>query len=312
MKNITTLKWLLKREIWENKVLLIWSNFVLAAAILFFTVPGIFWLGENVKESDVPSDLQINEFATQVSHYFTSGLILFSILLVLTMYSYATAAFIDERKDRSILFWKSLPISDELTVLSKVLVALILFPVMSLVTMTITTLTAMFVLCVAYAMHGISLFSVVFSIDNVWMQIGLTLKSFPVYITWALPAISWMILVSSLVKSRAGMWAILIPIGLFAITAFINDIVGAAFVKNFAYAVLFRGIVSIVPDSWSYHYYLEEYSQTLSFPEAMQHVALKVDLASWKIFATADLWLGVIAGVAMLLLAVRVRRSRGD
>ena len=312
MKQLTTLKWLLKREIWENKVMLIWSNLVLAGLILLFTLSGIFRLKDVAMNTDPQTTLQMNDLATAVDHYFTSGLILFSILMVFTVYSYATGSLSDERKDRSILFWKSLPISDELTVLSKVLVALILFPLMGIITLLLTSLISIFALCASYAAHGIGLSSLVFSSHGIWGQIGHTLKSFPIYVAWALPTVGWMILASSWVKSRPGMWVILIPFALFVCAAFANDTVGVNFARDVAYVLLFRAIFSVVPDSWSYHYYLNEYGNTLSFPDAIQHVLLKVDLSSWDIFATPDLWIGVIVGITMLFTAARIRRGRGD
>ncbi|MFZ6754455.1 hypothetical protein ACO0KY_13875 [Undibacterium sp. Dicai25W] len=312
MKQMMTLKWLLKREIWENKAMLIWSNLALAGLILIFTLSGIFRLKDAAIKVDLQADVQLNDLVTAVGHYFTSGLILFSILMVFAVYSYATGSLSDERKDRSILFWKSLPVSDELTVFSKVIVALILFPLMGMLTLVLTNLISMFALCGAYAAHGVGLFSFVFSSNGIWGQVGHTLKSFPIYVAWALPTIGWMILVSSWVKSRPGMWAILIPVGVFACIAFANDVVGVKFVRDVAYALLFRGVFSIVPDSWSYHYYLTEYEQTLSLPASIQNVVLKADLSSWDIFATSDLWIGVIVGIGMLFMAARIRRGRGD
>ena len=313
MKNMTTLKWLLKREIWENKGLLIWSNLVVAGVILLFTIPAILRLSDVTLNAGVAIDLQINAMATGITHQFTSGVIVFSTLMVFTLYSYATGCLMEERKDRSILFWKSLPISDELTVLSKLIVAVILFPLMAIVTVTLTTFTSMFFLCCAYALHGVGLFSNVFGMNGVWGQIWHMFLSFPVYVAWALPSICWMMLVSSWVKHRAGLWAILIPIGIFVLSALAKDIVGISIdMRRFAYVAIFRGIASIVPDSWSSHYYLGEYARTQSLPESIQHVLENVDLASWEIFSSADVWLGIIAGILMFLAAYKIRRSRGE
>ena len=127
MKQLTTLKWLLKREVWENKALLIWSNLALAGVILLVTVTGVFRLSSSVFPNNAPAHFQAAGLNAGMSAYFNTGVIIFALLMALTMYSYLSGSLSQERKDRSILFWKSLPISDELVVLSKAVVALIFF-----------------------------------------------------------------------------------------------------------------------------------------------------------------------------------------
>jgi len=311
MKQLTTLKWLLKREIWENKVMLIWSNLVLGGLILLFTVPFFFRMSVATLNLDYFHDFQKERLLEMSSPYFSGGVTLFSILMVAVMYSYATSCMSDERKDRSIFFWKSLPMSDELTVASKLLVALILFPLMALATLTVTTLIALFALWGAYVIHGVNLFSLIFVDSGIFEKLWNTFTCYPIYIAWAFPTVAWLILVSAWVKNRAGMWAILIPIGFFACTAFVSDVAGLDLGKDITYVLLFRGIISIVPNSWSLHHEFTG-DAGMSIADSTQKVVLKADLSSWDIFATSDMWIGVVAGVAMLFMAARIRRGRGD
>ena len=54
-----------------------------------------------------------------------------NIVLGVVVFFFCLGALFDDRKDRSVLFWKSLPISDQATVLSKVAMALVVAPARS-------------------------------------------------------------------------------------------------------------------------------------------------------------------------------------
>src|SRR3546814_12295425 len=55
------------------------------------------------------------------------------IVLAFVVFFYCLGALYDERKDRSVLFWKSLPVSDAQTVLSKVASAVVVAPVLAVI-----------------------------------------------------------------------------------------------------------------------------------------------------------------------------------
>ena len=53
-------------------------------------------------------------------------------MLGFVVFFYCLGSLYDERKDRSVLFWKSLPVSDRDTVLSKALSALVVAPTLAI------------------------------------------------------------------------------------------------------------------------------------------------------------------------------------
>ncbi|MFZ6849543.1 hypothetical protein [Undibacterium sp. RuRC25W] len=311
MKQLTTLKWLLKREIWENKALLIWSNLALAGVILLVTILGVFRWSSIVFANNVPVNLQVETVSAGVAVYFNTGFTIFALMMALTMYSYVSGSLSQERKDRSILFWKSLPISDELTVLSKAIVALILFPLMASVTLILTMLISMFAVYIACAIHGVSLFAALFGNGVLWGRIGTMCLSLPVYVAWALPTVSWIILVSSRFIRRVSLWVALIPIAIYFIFAIFNEISGLKMgTSGLAYVLFTRGLFSIVPNNWMSNFHISPALDAV--PNGAVHFGGSTDLPAWSLFASADIWLGVIAGVAMLYAAARVRRSHGE
>lgn len=311
MKQLTTLKWLLKREVWENKALLIWSNLALAGVILLVTVTGVFRLSSSVFPNNAPIHFQAAGLNAGVSVYFNTGITIFVSLMALTMYSYLSGSLSQERKDRSILFWKSLPISDELVVLSKTVVALIFFPAMAFITLMVTMLISMLAVYVACAMHGVYLFNALFFNGDLWGRMGMLFLTLPVYVAWALPTVSWIVLVSSWFVRRVSMWVVLMPTAAYFIFAIVNEILGLAMNTSGAAYVLFsRGLFSVVPSNWMTQFHISEALNTL--PSGAVNFSGSTQSPAWSLFSSPDIWLGVIAGVLMLLAASKIRRSHGE
>ncbi|MFZ6863666.1 hypothetical protein ACO0K7_13625 [Undibacterium sp. Ji67W] len=310
MKQLTTLKWLLKREIWENKAMLFWSNLVLGGLILF-TVPFFFRMSIATSNLDYFHDFQKERLLEMSSSYFSGGVTLFSILMVAVMYSYATSCMSDERKDRSIFFWKSLPISDELTVVSKLITALISFPLMVMVAFTATTLISMFTIWIVFVIHGVNLFSQIFFDMDIWGKFWNIFSWFPIYVAWALPTVGWLMLVSAWVRKRAGMWAILIPVGISISVTILNGVGSLGLdVHRISYILFFRGLCGIIPSNLISNFYVNPTDQSVAATAI--RLASKTDLVNWDVVASPDLWLGVFVGGLMLFSAARIRRSRDD
>ena len=134
-----TMKWLLKREFWEHKGAFFWAPIV-AAGVMFIFLLVTLGLGTTLSHFDfsysengdakqsVSSAVHTfgplaDKFAQGIGDsYMLFGAPLFAILGFVVFF-YCLNSLYDERRDRSILFWKSLPISDRDTVLSKLISA---------------------------------------------------------------------------------------------------------------------------------------------------------------------------------------------
>ena len=130
--------WLVKREFWENRA--IWMipaaiGVLLTLASLFGTVEATFF----------GSDERTRSMAAMMFLAFGA---LFFAAMSLYSYWYLLDCLYADRKDRSVLFWKSLPISDTATVLSKLFVALVAIPMVYFAAADAATLLAAFVLSV--------------------------------------------------------------------------------------------------------------------------------------------------------------------
>ena len=117
-----------------------------------------------------------------------------------------------ERKDRSILFWKALPVSDAQTVLSKLLVALAVVPLGVFVLTLFTDVAASGILAVHF--HGSPLVRAFLRWDTqAWLHTqGLILGALIVVMLWYAPLAAYLMLVSAWAKRNAFLWAAMPPL----------------------------------------------------------------------------------------------------
>jgi ABC-2 type transport system permease protein len=127
---------------------------------------------------------------------------------------YCLDALYGERRDRSILFWKSLPVSDLTTVLSKVSIPLIVLPLLT-AAITTTTHTIMLLLS-SLVLRGNGL-----PVATVWTQLSwfhlsllLLYHLVIVHSLWHAPFYGWLLLVSSWAKRAPFLWALLPPLAI--------------------------------------------------------------------------------------------------
>lgn len=140
------------------------------------------------------------------------GSLIFTITLGVVVFFYLLGALYDDRKDRSILFWKSLPASDTITLVSKLLTAMVVIP---LVFWAVYVLTQLITLLIASAM-------VMYADENPWtlfLALGQPLKAWFMVLAswlshsvWALPVYGWLLLVSSFAPRIPLLFAVLPPI----------------------------------------------------------------------------------------------------
>jgi ABC-2 type transport system permease protein len=135
---MNTMKWLVKREFWEHKGGFFWTPAVVGSIIVLgtaaTTVAGLVLKtkhGMNINGEQVTnlSHVVDAEHKAQIVNALSQGYVVASAPLFMVMavviFFFCLGSLFDERKDRSVLFWKSLPVSDGETVLSKLAMALV-------------------------------------------------------------------------------------------------------------------------------------------------------------------------------------------
>jgi ABC-2 type transport system permease protein len=219
------------------------------------------------------------------------------------LWFYLLSSLYDERKDRSILFWKSLPLSDTATVLSKLLVAAVVVPLGVYLVWILTHL-----LCVAVlrARLALGLAAAPFTWDTIaWLKVNaLMLTTVVMSSLWYAPIAAYLLLVSAWARRNPFLWAVLPPLMLWVAErlAFQTNYLGHLFGYRLA---LWR---SFGPDDGTFNGAMLQtpFGKLPSIPTAF-------DLLDYRrLFANVDLWLGVAVAVVLVYVAIRLRRYRDD
>lgn len=323
----TTLPWLLKREYWENRGGFLWApvitaGVILAGLLILLLAAEVFrkqYTGDiqigvslsKLTEKLSPEDLQKLGAGLDMAMLSVSSLLQFVLFFV--VFFYLLGALYDDRRDRSVLFWKSLPISDSSMVASKVIAAAFAAPLISTAIAMLLQLALLTLLSLYVLFHGLNPFSVLWgpvSLLNVWGQM---LANIPVNALWALPTIGWLLLVSSFARSKPFLWALLVPVAIGVLLTWLDALKLFDLESwNYWVHVVMRGLLGVAPGSFIAHQALADLS---SITDASENIEL-VDTLGWTLMGQAltstSLWVGAVLGGAMIVVATRLRRWRDE
>jgi ABC-2 type transport system permease protein len=199
---MNTYAWLIRREFWENKS--IWLLPAVLCALLLMAA-----LFGKVEVTDIPLSLsaeQIHALAGPV--LFGFGAALFVVMSIYTTWYLMDCLYAD-RKDQSILFWKSMPISDTATVLSKLAMGLVVIPLVYFAAADLICIAMAFVFSVR---AGSTLVSGLWHADT-WLQLQVMWLYLSIAMgLWFLPVAGWLMLVSAWARRAVTLWTILPPL----------------------------------------------------------------------------------------------------
>ena len=221
---IRPLAWSVRREIWEHS----------ATWIAPFAAAGIVLMGFLFNIIRLPTLLHaVNNLpplarAAAIAAPFAIAAFAIMATGVVVSFFFCLSALSNERRDRSILFWKSLPVSDTKTVLAKALVPFLVVPMIVLVTLIATHLVMLLIGTVVLTASG----SGASTIWSSWpiAQFELTLLYIMVTgVLWYAPIYGWLLMISSWARRGTFLWAVLPWFGLFILEklTFGTDYVGS-------------------------------------------------------------------------------------
>jgi ABC-2 type transport system permease protein len=225
-----------------------------------------------------------------------------------------------ERRDRSILFWKSLPVSDTRTVLVKFLVGLALVPLGSFLLAALTSLLASPALVLRARLH----LDDVAAIWNFscWLRVqGLLLYGLLAAVLWYAPYAAYLMLASGWARHLPSAWALLPPVvlALLEYMIFGTHFVGQAMQRSLGelLALAFQGspgVVAGVDITGAGVTGAGVTGATIAAGPAAPFGAQLLDSRPdpLHLLGSAQLWLGLLVAAALLALAIRIRRYRDD
>ncbi len=318
---MNTFGWLLKREYWEHRGGFYWAPIWVSGIMLLLTVLGIIAAEGASSRFEIRSGIHWDELAAHLSkgdfvhagmgldvaYVALAGLL--CVVLFFVLFFYLLGALYDDRRDRSVLFWKSLPVSDTATVLSKVAAAVLLAPLISFLVATVAYVALLLVVGIWTVFHGLNPLPAIAASHTLGLFWRMLL-TLPVDALLALPTVGWLLFWSAYARSKPFLWAVLVPLFAFIANSWIGMMGLPSFSRRFMLEELIgRLLFGIFPGQW-----LNDKNPAFIDPEHAFERGNMLSLLDpsnvYGLLATPGIWIGAAAGIAMSAAAVWLCRSR--
>jgi ABC-2 type transport system permease protein len=272
--------WSIRRELWENRSI-IWAP--LAVAVFFMAGFMASTIGMPHRRRALMLLDPAKQAASINKPYDVVAMMLLGTAFLVGLF-YCLDALHGERRDRSILFWKSLPVSDRTAVLSKASIPLVILP---LLTFLLVVTTQIFILLWSTAvllpsgLAGSTWRHVHFIQNAPILAYGLIVLAL-----WHAPVYAWLLLVSGWARRSPLLWVVLPPA---VLAAFEKVAFGSKYFGSMLKYRLMGGIhraFIFKPDG---------------DVEAM---------TPGRFLSTPGLWIGLVLAALFLAAAAQMRRNR--
>ena len=287
-KQIRPFYWSVRRELWENRSLYLAPLIVAGVIIIGFMFSAV-GLAERRQAVLLLNDPLKTRTAIEMPYSMAAMMIMLTAFIVAVFY--CLDALHGERRERSILFWKSLPVSDRTTVLSKAVIAFVVMPAIAFLVIIATQVMIFLITSATLLFHGMSP-ATTLTQTHVFLNILVLLYGLVVTTLWHVPTYSWTLLVSAWARRAAFLWAILPWV---AIIFFERITFGTYYFYSFI------------------KYRFTSFAATaFNFPDPKHPCFDSLSqLTLGRYLATPGLWIGLVVGVVFLVVAIRMRRYRG-
>ena len=277
--------WSIRRELCENRAIFIAPVAVACVFLLGFSLSAVLVLAR-LHPAPWLDAAQTSEVLHQPYEY-AENLIIGTTLIVALFYS--VDALYSERRDRSILFWKSLPVSDLATVLCKASIPIVILPILAVSIAIIMECMMMVISTGTQLIRGQAVWVFWSRLPIFAMWPGLLFHFLCVHGLWQAPIYGWLLMVSAWARRAPILWAALPPLAIgFGEKAAFNsthfgDLIGSRFTGG--------------PEGTA----------------IMAHSAAASSMmaSEARFFISPGLWVGFVVTAAFLTAAVRLRRYSG-
>jgi ABC-2 type transport system permease protein len=282
--------WSVRRELWEYRSIYIAPLIAAALGILAFLI-GMMGLGHGMREL-VTTD-PVRQRVMLAMPYSHAAWILMATAFIVGIF-YSLDALHGERRDRSILFWKSLPVSDFTTVLSKASIPLVVLPLLVFAIMVIVQPIMLLLSTLAPLLSRAGATTLRAQLPLFQMQLVL-LYGLTVLALWHAPIYAWLLLVSGWARRATFLWAVLPPL---AIGVFEK----IAFRTSYVDSLLSDRLFGFAAKAF-------DFTDKNGVPIDPHFIPL-AQLTPGRFLSSPSLWIGLIVAAALLAAAVRLRRYR--
>ena len=258
--------WSVRRELWEYRSIYIAPLAVAAVTLFGYLIASM-----------------IRGVALLQPFSFAAGVILMAVFIVSIIYS--LEALHGERRDRSILFWKSLPVSDLTTVLSKASIPLVVLPLLGFAIIVATELIMLLLGSLVLMGRGLNVATLWTPVFRMWLMLLYHLVT--VHMLWYAPMYGWLLLVSAWARRAAFLWAALPWLAICAVEKIAFNTTRFAAMLGYRFA----GGPEAIPGVDSF------FGMT--------------QLTPGRFLSSPGLWIGLAITATFLAGAVRLRRCLG-
>jgi len=282
--------WSVRRELWENRSIFIAPLAAAGIAMLGFLL-GLFWLPHSMHaHSGMDPEKQ---FLMEVMPYGHTGWLLMMTAFLVGVF-YSLDALYGERRDRSILFWKSLPVSDLTTVLSKASIPLVVLPVLVIGITVATHLIMVLISTGVLILSGINPMTLWTQLPLLQMELVLVYSVIVLALGQA-PLFAGLLLISGWARRTAFLWAVLPPLAI----CFIEKVLFKT--THFAHLLGYL-VIGGATNAFSF--------RTPSGAPVDPHFIPLAQITPGRFLSSPGLWIGLAFAAVFLAAAVRLRRYR--
>jgi len=278
--------WSVRRELWEYRAIYL-APLIAAAVALFGFLISLVGLPHKMRSLAALDLAHQRDLVTQPFH-FVAALIMGAAFLVSIFYSLDT--LYGERRDRSILFWKSLPVSDLTTVLAKTSIPLLVLPVLAFVITLLIEAILLFLSSAVLLTNGLSVATLWTLLEPFDSMFALLYHLVTVHMLWYAPFYAWFLLISAWARRAPFLWAVLPG---FAIVIFEKIAFHSSYFLDFLQGRLGGG------------------REAVGNMQGNNVLDPGMQYTPGQFLISPGLWLGLAVAVAFLFAAARLRRYRG-
>lgn len=293
---------LVRRELWENRgnfyimIGLLFGIIVLASAVFGIAVGGSF--------TEVHPTGRANAAGVAILGLSIGSFIF--LFYALSMLGYLSGALYDDRKDSSVLFWRSLPVSDMATVISKAAMAMFVGSLFVWIAMIVGHLIALFALATAASARGAAGFSVFASpgaLFGTWIFFAYALV---IQALWWMPYYGWLLLVSAVsARGHPLIWAVIVPavVGVVELILTHTSYIFQFIASHLAISPIFNGWPTLTITQNAAQP-VSSLAQTVTSANPLYTGAGHIS----AFLAMPSMWIGLVIGIGLIGLAVIARR----
>ena len=296
---------LIRREVWEHRGIYVVPA-VIALLLSLMTITGQIEVSMHDEVVNLTIVFLSSVSESQRALVFELILGLMAVIFALSMWVvtvfYCLDSLYAERKDKSILFWRSLPNTDAETVLSKLLVAVLVIPVITILMVFVTHIVVLLALSLWVAIQGGDVWHLIWSsvsLIDTWVATAIFVLAVPL---WLAPFIGWFLFVSGFAKRMPLLLAFL-PI---FVLPMLEAMMGSttlffdAFFKRTISPPIFDGgdIVELIQGGEFYRA-----SETLDIIGSINPI---------RFLSSPSLWSGLVVCGLLVAATIYVRRYRDE